>query len=364
MSHRRLAEGVLSLVVAASCALGCDAMGRNGFGSVGAIACPELSAGDVLGARVAADARVNGKIATFMLAARDLAQVSAQIEAEAAEACARMGGDLGMAPAELAPRNEPGGRASGACDAVAARIDAILRQGLAVEVRATPPSCQASAEAAARCEGACDADVDPGEVVAHCDPARLSGYCQGTCGGACSGTCNGQCSGQCSAYDAQGRCAGRCNGACGGYCDAECHASCQGKWQAPKCEGTVRPPSADAECNASCRAHANVNASCSPAQVTVRASQNAPMAARLAATLQANLPELLHAEWTLGRRLASDAQVVGQVGAQLPRIAGNAGAHALACIAASTEAAARASVSIQVSVKASANVSGRVGAGA
>jgi hypothetical protein len=347
---------------AASATVGCDAMGNGGFGSVGAMACPELSAGDVLTASVSADARANGKIKTFMLAARDLAQVSAQVEAEAAEACLRMGADLGMAPAELAPRNEPGGRASGACNAVAARIDAVLRQGLSVEVRATPPVCQASADAEARCQGACDVDVDPGQIVAHCDPARLSGYCQGTCGGACNGNCSGQCSGQCSAYDAQGRCAGRCNGTCGGYCDAECHASCQGKWQAPKCEGSARPPSADAECNASCRAHADVSASCSPAQVTVRTSQNAPMAARLAATLQANLPELLHAEWTLGRRLASDAEVVGQVGAQLPKIAANAGAHALACVAASADAAARASVSIRVSVQASANVSGRVGA--
>ena len=86
------------------------------------------------------------------------------------------------------------------------------------------------------------------------------------------------------------------------------------------------------------------------------------MAARLAATLQANLPTLLHAEIALGRRLSADAEVVGQVGAQLPRIVGDAGAHALACIAAAADVTARASFSIRVSVQASANVSGKVGA--
>jgi hypothetical protein len=86
------------------------------------------------------------------------------------------------------------------------------------------------------------------------------------------------------------------------------------------------------------------------------------MAARLAATLQANLPQLLHAELALGRRLMQDVQVVGEVGAQLPKIIGDAGAHALACVAASADVTARASVSIRVSVQASASVSGKVGA--
>jgi hypothetical protein len=124
----------------------------------------------------------------------------------------------------------------------------------------------------------------------------------------------------------------------------------------------VRPPSADAECNASCRAHANVNASCSPAVVRVAVSQNAQLAARLAATMQANMPLLLHAEVALGRRLLADADVVAQVGAALPRIVGQAGAHALACVGAATDVSARATMSIRVSVQASASVSGRVGA--
>jgi hypothetical protein len=105
-----------------------------------------------------------------------------------------------------------------------------------------------------------------------------------------------------------------------------------------------------------------VNAQCTPAQVQVQVGQNVEMAARLAATLQANLPQLLHAQLALGQRLMGDVQVVVDVGAQLPRIVGNAGAQALACIAAASEASVQASASIRVSVQASASVSGRVGA--
>jgi hypothetical protein len=355
-----------SLVLLSAAALAvlsnCGAYGR-GFGALDSAACPELGgSADALRAQYSANARANGKVRAFVQAAKDLGGVSLQIEAEAAEACQRMGFDLGISPQEMAARNEPGGRASGACAALSARIDALFQQGISIRASATPPRCEASASASATCQGACDVDVDPGEIVARCDPARLSGYCQGQCSGQCDGRCGGACNGNCSARNAKGECAGQCSGQCDGTCDASCHASCRGTWQAPRCEGYVRPPSADAECNASCRAHASVNASCSPAVVNVQVSQNAQMAARLAATMQANLPELLHAELALGKRLLADAQVVGEVGAQLPRIIGDAGAHAVACVAAATDVSARASVSIRVSVQASASVSGKVGA--
>ena len=340
----------------------CDAYGR-GLGGLDSAACPELGGNaDALRAQYTANAQANAKIRTFVQAAKDLAGVSLQIEAEATEACSRMAMDLGVPNQALAPTDEPGGRAKGACGALSAKIDAIMREGVSVRASATPPQCQANVQASANCQGACSADIDPGEIVARCEPARLSGYCQGQCTGHCDGRCSGNCNGACSAKNAQGQCVGTCSGDCDGSCDATCHARCRGTWQAPRCEGYVRPPSADAECNASCRAHANVNASCTPAVVNVQVSQNAQMAARLAATLQANLPLLLHAEVALGRRLIGDVEVVGQVGAQLPKIVGQAGAHALACIAASASATARASVSIRVSVQASASVSGKVGA--
>jgi hypothetical protein len=361
LQYRRL--GLFPLLLPALAVVSnCGAYGR-GFGALDTVACPELGANaNALTAQYTANARANAKIRTFVQAAKDLASVSVQIENEAAEACRRMAFDIGMTAQELRPRNEPGGNASGSCGALGAKLDALFRQGIAVRVSATPPRCQVNAQAGAACEGACNADLDPGEIVARCDPGKLSGFCQGQCGGRCDGRCSGACNGNCTARNARGECAGACSGDCNGVCDATCHARCQGTWQAPRCEGFVRPPSFDAECSASCRAHANIHGSCTPAAVNVQVSQNAELAARLAATMQANLPTLLHAELALGRRLLADVQVVGQVGAELPKLVGNAGARALACIAASTNATARASISIKVSVQASASVTGKVGA--
>jgi hypothetical protein len=96
--------------------------------------------------------------------------------------------------------------------------------------------------------------------------------------------------------------------------------------------------------------------------VNVAVSQNTEMAMRLMATLRANLPALLHAEIALGKRVLQDARVVVEVGAQLPKVIGEAGAQAMACVAAASSASVRASARINVSVQASASVSGRVGA--
>lgn len=341
----------------------CDP-GSFGLGSVAQMACPEVNANvDVLGATFTSDVRANAKIRTFISASKDLMSVAAQAEAEATDACMRIGVDLGMSPAEMGPRNEAGGRASGACGAVAARMDGILQQGIRFETVVTPPQCQASADARAQCSASCQGQIDPGQIVAQCEPGRVSGFCQGRCNGQCDGRCMGTCQGTCMARDAQGNCAGGCNGQCYGTCDATCHARCEGQWQSPRCEGSIQGPSGDAECDASCNAHADLRASCTPIAVMVRPSQASPLALKLAASLQANLPQLLHAEWVLGKRVLADADVVVKVGQNLPGIVGNAGARALACVGAAANASVRASMSIKVTVQASASVSGRAGAG-
>jgi len=53
---------------------------------------------------------------------------------------------------------------------------------------------------------------------------------------------------------------------------------------------------------------------------------------------------------------------VVNVGAQLPRVVGEAGAEGMACIAAASSASVQASMRINVSIQASASVTGRVGA--
>lgn len=354
--------GAAALLVSAGATVGCQGGAFGGLSN----ACPAMrGSADPLQMNFSANAKANAKIKTFVSAAKDLRDVSLQMEAHATEACMRMGADLGLSPQEMSPRqgqDKEGARAQAACGALSARMDAILRQGIQVRVSVAPPQCQANLQAKAQCEGTCSAQIDPGQIVAQCEPARLSGYCQGTCTGRCDGNCNGQCNGQCTQVNAQGQCVGQCNGTCSGSCDATCHASCQGQWQAPQCEGMVQPPSADAECNASCSAKANFRASCSPAQVNVQVYPQNPMALALATTLQANLPQLIHAEFTLGKRLLNDVQVVVRVGAQLPKVIGNAGLEALACVSAAASASVQASARINVSVKASASVSGKVGA--
>ena len=275
MSLPRLFAFALPAALSLTGASGCGAFGAGGLGSA---ACPALRPNvDALSARFSGRANIDGKIKTFVQASKDMASVSHQIEAEATGACIRMGTDLGLTGAQMRPQKGPGGSTAGACNAVAARIDAILQQGVRLQATVQAPQCQANANAQARCASACNVGIDN-------------------------------------------------------------------------------------ECSASCRAHANAQASCSPARVTVQATQNAQAASRLVQTLQANLPQLIHAQITLGQRLMEDARVVAQVGAELPKLVGEAGAQAAACIAAAADASATASVRIQVSVRASASVSGRAGA--
>jgi hypothetical protein len=264
------------VIMLAACLVSC---GMIGGGTLGRAACPALRPNiSALDVGFDANATVNAKVQVFVQAAKDMDAISAQIEMKAAQACQRMGMDLGLSPAQMQPRKGPGGAAAGACEPLAMHIDAILRQGIRVTATVQPPRCQANAQAQAHCAGRCDVNRD-------------------------------------------------------------------------------------AECRASCEAHAEVHASCQPAVVHVQASQGAQQAAALVATLQANLPQLIEAQITLGQRLVHHAQVIAQVGANLPKIVGKAGAQALACIGAAADIAASASVRINVSVKASASVSARAGAG-
>jgi hypothetical protein len=346
----------------------CECLGGGAYGPLGA-ACPQMTRSDPLSASYSANARANAKVAAFVAASADLVNVSVAAENLAADACRRIGRDLGVAEASMSPPNgsasaQPGAAAQAACVAASARIDEILRTGVQVRVDARPPECHANLDAKARCDGVCNASVDPGAIVANCEPARLSGTCQGRCVGQCDGNCQGDCQGQCSAKDASGRCVGRCQGTCNGGCDATCHVKCEGQWQAPHCEGYVRPPSAEADCTASCSARASFEAQCQSGAVNVQASQNTEQVLRLVATLRANLPDLLKAEIGLGKRIVNDARAVVQIGSSLPRTLGDAGAEAIACVAAAGDASLNASVRVDVSIRASASVSSRVGANA
>jgi len=177
----------------------CECMGGGAYGPLGA-ACPAMTRGDPLEQTYSANARANAKVRAFVAASADLVNVSVAAENLAADACRRMGHDLGVADAQMSvadpSREEPGQGARAACGAVSARIDQILGAGVTLRVDARPPQCQANLDAKARCDGTCNANVDPGAIVAQCEPARLSGFCQGRCVGQCDGTCQGDCQGQ------------------------------------------------------------------------------------------------------------------------------------------------------------------------
>jgi len=330
----------------------------------GNLACPELSGG-AASANFAAEAKAQATIRAFVTASGDLMHLATQIEEEVAAACTRIGTDLGIPANEMAPRNTAGGRAEGACAAVAAKIDAILKEGVSarIDAKVTPPECKVEANAYASCAGSCQANVDPGYVVAHCEPAHLSGSCEGKCVGSCEGSCHGKCAGTCSAKDASGQCAGACDGTCEGRCDATCHAKCEGTWKAPRCEADVKGPSVDAKCEASCKAEADFRAQCTEARVELSSSVNTGQMPQLIATLSKNLPVLVRAQIAYGKRLAGSIQTLVEVGADMPKAVADATTKGVACMGAAANATVQAQASIQVSVKASASVSAKANAG-
>jgi hypothetical protein len=338
--------------------------GQGSWGNVlGSAACPELQGG-AMSANFDADAKANATIRAFVTASGDLAATASRVEAEVGAACERMGRDVGLTPQQMAPR-ENESRVAAACRAFSWRMDEILKAGGNATLRAdvTPPQCQVRADLEAACKGQCQASIDPGYVKAHCDPGHLYGYCAGTCGGRCDGTCNGQCDGQCQGQaqpgSASGQCNGQCSGTCRGSCTGDCHASCSVDFQQPKCDVAMRGPSADARCEGSCKAHADLNAQCTPARVSVQANVNTGDLGRLAATLGANLPALVTAEVAYGARIAQDVQLLVQTGAELPRAFGQISAHAAACVAAAANAVVGAQASLRISVQASASIEAR-----
>src|SRR5437773_3592887 len=119
---------IIGLFIACLPFVGCMQGGK--FGALGA-ACPALTGGaDPMSLRFSANARADVKVRAFVAAARDLVDVSAQMESEAAEACRRIGTDLGASPSELTSQSdEPGDRARVACSVASTRIDFLLRQG-------------------------------------------------------------------------------------------------------------------------------------------------------------------------------------------------------------------------------------------
>jgi hypothetical protein len=250
------------------------------------------------------EARANATIRAFVTASGDLAETAAKVEADVFMACERMAEDLGVDDAARRPKNDNGSKVAASCNAVAARIDAILRQGASARVRAdvTPPQCQVNGSADAACRAQCNAQ------------GSASGNAQGTA--------------------ADNQASGSARGAA----------------------------SADARCTGACKAHADLTAQCTEPRVNVQAQVNTGEIGNVVATLERNLPPLIKAQVAYGQRIAGDVEVLVRTGAELPRAFGELTAHAGACVAAAANASVSAQASLRVSVQASANVSAKAGA--
>jgi hypothetical protein len=349
----------LVCLLAAACTAGLRQ--NTPISAVEAAACPELT-GRALDASFDDDARADATLRAFVQAAGDLARAALRAEAEVRIACEQMGADLGLSAEQLAPTPNDS-RVAAACGAVVARMDAILAQGAGASIaaQATPPVCTADASVEAACKAQCKVEIDAGYVRANCEPGQLYGRCDASCSGSCSGTCNGTCQGQCEGSTEGGKCNGRCNGTCEGACQGECKGSCSVELQEPKCAVALKPPSVDPRCEGSCKVDAELEASCTPAQVRVDAAVDVGELPTLVATLVDNLPALIAAQAKYGARIADDIQILVQTGAELPNALGRVSARAGACIAAAANATLRAQASIRVTIQASASVSARAG---
>ena len=199
---------------------------------------------------------------------------------------------------------------------------------------------------------------------------RICRWTKRRCGASCAGKCEGKCSG-----NVKGTCKGKCGGDCklsgAASCKGTCTGTCTAKMEAPKCTGTVKPPSMSADCKAKCDAHVQANASCTPPHIQVRivGAADAVAAAKFQTVLETDLPMVLNTAIGLAKNVG---QIVGSVKAVVEGVEGVvktatsdkiAGAALIACVAMPFKGAIDAATGIQANVSVSVSVQGSVGGG-
>lgn len=256
------------------------------------------------------------------------------------QSCVIIGTEIGMIPADLE------GETNEVCAKVYGKIDEMKKVAfkgkLALKAKYKPAVCtvdvQASAKAAAECEGKASADVKA----------------------SCDGTCRGKCNGTCSGKAGTGGNAGDCNGVCKGTCEG-------------KCEGK-----ADIQASGQCKADASVKASvdmqCTEAELDLSLDAklvvDKAQAEKLVKGLEAGLPKIFSVKARLEPMKYAAANLVAAA-ADLkdmgPKFVNSFKDQAM-CISGQVAAAVKAAGSIQanvsVSVEVSASASGSIGGGA
>lgn len=351
------------------------------------------------------------KLEAFVVAADAFGSSARDLEGSLAETCKTMGRELGISDAEMQGSGVPAAKA--ACDPVAAKLRSELTDlraaaHLTIQVAATPPRCEVSVDAYAKCAAECDATVDPGTVQLQCEGGEIvgkcsgecqgscaaevsgkcEGQCEGTCDGGCGGTCQGACDGTCATKGADGQCAGKCNGTCRGTCSASCKGNCSGQcavsgqascsgecrggcsvaFEEPRCTGTVRPPEISAECKASCDARLNAQASCQPGEVAVIIKGNVDSnieerVNHVKAALEGGWANLQVTGIKLAR-LRDSGEALVATAKEVPGAVGSLGIKAVGCATEAAAAVPSAFASVGVSVEVSVSVSASASASA
>jgi hypothetical protein len=342
----------------------------------------------------------------FLSASASLSIAANSADTRLDAACTAIATDLGVDGAELEPADPavPGAGATAACTRAAQAITETIEQnaplGAALTITATPARCGVDLDAYADCVAECEVDVS-GMATVECEPGMLSGTCtgqcsgsctgacsagcegtcSGSCTGSCSGSCHGECSGACSLMNAQGECIGTCSGTCTGTCsgtcsgdcdatcdgactascEGECHGECDVMFEEPRCEGMVTTM-ASAECMTACDTRMELEVVCTPPEVIVEllvdlTPGQEPAIDALAATLQANLPEILLVSYQAtthmvdaGARLQASVNGLGAAFADV-------GAKAVTCAAVAVDAVADAVAAIDACVDVTVEIS-------
>lgn len=267
--------------------------------------------------------QANVNYGALMQAMADFSASATSMASDVSNACQAIATDLGADPKSVT-ETQADKRVNAWCTLAVAKIKE--RSGQAsISIAFQPPVCTVNASLQASCEARCSANVDcevtPAQIIARCEPGKLSGRCEATCNAkcegsaqlavACDGTCQGVCEGTCAGNcdnmlgnQCNGRCDSTCNGKCRGscdvsasggvQCDGDCTGGCTVEVKAPKCKGELKPPSVDcqvdADCNASCKASASAKVDCTEPSLTVVASAGIE---DVVSTLKINLPKLL-----------------------------------------------------------------------
>jgi modification target Cys-rich repeat protein len=275
----------------------------------------------------------------FLEALVEMQKIAEETVKVVKQSCITLGTEIGMIPADLE------GETKEVCARVYGEVDknmkVVVKGKAAFKLKYKPAVCtvniQASAKAAAECEGKASADV----------------------GAKCSGTCRGKCNGTCSGKAGTGGNAGDCNG--------ECKGTCEGK-----CEGH-----ADVNASAQCKAQASVKASadieCTKAELDVTLDAKLVVdkskAEKMVNGFKKALPEIFSVKARLAPlKYAAENLIAaaGELKSMGPKFVNSFKDQAM-CITGQVAAGVKAATSIQanvsVSVEVSASASGSVGGG-